>query len=91
MFGDGGWVERRSMLQYQRLQHWLAGVDRLVCIEIGAGTHIPTVRHFSENAGGKLIRLNPGEAEISRPDEQIGLPLGGLAGINRLFEACRPA
>lgn len=91
MFGDWGWVERRTMLQYQRLQGWLHGVGRLVCIEIGAGTHIPTVRHFSENAGGKLIRINPGEPQISRPDEQIGLPLGGLDGINQLFQACQQA
>ncbi|RIX48323.1 MAG: NAD-dependent deacetylase [Rhodocyclales bacterium GT-UBC] len=91
MFGDWSWVKRRTMLQYQRLRDWLDGVDRLVCIEIGAGTHIPTVRHFSENAGGKLIRINPGEPEISDPTCQIGLPLGGLAGISRLFEAWQQA
>lgn len=87
MFGDWGWIDRRTTLQYQRLQQWLARVERLVCIEIGAGTNIPTVRHFSENCGGKLIRINPGEPDV--PDESggIGLAIGGLDGINQLSQA----
>jgi len=87
MFDDGGWIERRTALQYQGLQHWLAGVDRLVCLEIGAGRHIPTVRHFSEDCGGQLIRINPGEPEVPDPERGIGLPLGGLAGIGGLCAA----
>jgi len=87
MFGDWGWIERRTTLQYQRLQQWLATVDRLVCIEIGAGTNIPTVRHFSEDCGGRLIRINPSEAEIPDPTRGIGLASGGLDGITRLHRA----
>ncbi|PKO38251.1 MAG: NAD-dependent deacetylase [Betaproteobacteria bacterium HGW-Betaproteobacteria-6] len=87
MFGDWGWVDRRTMLQYHRLQQWLATVDRLVCIEIGAGTNIPTVRHFSENCNGRLIRINPGEPEVPDPATGIGLAMGGLAGIVRLHTA----
>lgn len=85
MFGDWGWLERRSALQAERLQQWLGQVERLVCIEIGAGTHIPTVRRFSETCGGKLIRINPGEPDV--PAGGIGLPLGGLDGIRRLHAA----
>lgn len=84
MFGDCGWQDRRTALQFQRLQHWLAGLERPVCIEIGAGTHIPTVRHFSETHGGRLIRINPSEPEIPDPDSGIGLPWGGLAGLECL-------
>lgn len=87
MFGDWGWVDRRMMLQYNRLQQWLATVERLVCIEIGAGTNIPTVRHFSENCNGRLIRINPGEPEVPDPATGIGLAMGGLAGIVRLHTA----
>jgi NAD-dependent SIR2 family protein deacetylase len=87
MFGDWGWLDRRTALQHQRLQQWLASVDRLVCIEIGAGTNIPTVRHFSEDCGGKLIRINPGEPEVPDPATGIGLALGGLDGIARLHLA----
>jgi len=84
MFGDWGWIDRRTTLQYQRLQQWLATVDRLVCVEIGAGTNIPTVRHFSEDSGGRLIRINPGEPELPAG---IGLAMGGLAGITLLHRA----
>ncbi|UCV28546.1 SIR2 family NAD-dependent protein deacylase [Ferribacterium limneticum] len=87
MFNDWGWLERRTTLQYQRLQQWLATVERLVCIEIGAGTNIPTVRHFSEDCGGKLIRINPGEPEVPNPATGISLKLGGLAGISLLSQA----
>lgn len=85
MFGDWGWVERRTALQYQRLQQWLAGLARPVCIEIGAGTHIPTVRSFSEQCGGRLIRINPGEPAVPDPDNGLGLPLGALSGLGALL------
>ena len=88
MFGDWGWVERRTSLQYQRLQKWLAKVERLVCIEIGAGTNIPTVRHFSEDCGGRLIRINPGEPAVPDTANSIELAIGALDGIRRLREAC---
>lgn len=87
MFGDWGWQDRRTALQVQRLQQWLAKVEKPVCVEIGAGTNIPTVRHFSENKAWRLIRINPSETEL--PDEQkgISLPLGGLAGLEQLRQA----
>lgn len=87
MFGDWGWLDRRTSLQYQGLQQWLASVERLVCIEVGAGTNIPTVRHFSEDCGGKLIRINPGEPAIPETANGISLSLGGLAGITCLQQA----
>lgn len=87
MFGDADWIERCSAGQEQRLQHWLAGVGNLVCVEIGAGTQIPTIRHFSENCGGKLIRINPGAPEVPDPAQGIGLALGGAEGISRLVAA----
>ena len=87
MFGDWGWVERRSTLQELRLEQWLATVKDLVVIEIGAGTAIPSVRHFSENCGGKLIRINPNEPEVPANQHAISLPLGGLAGITLLRQA----
>ena len=87
MFGDWRWVDRRTTLQYQHLQQWLTTVERLVYIEIGAGTNIPTVRHFSEDCGGRLIRINPGEPEVPDLITGIGLAIGGLDGISRLHQA----
>ncbi|AXS78569.1 NAD-dependent deacetylase [Dechloromonas sp. HYN0024] len=91
MFGDWGWIERRTALQVQRLQQWLCSVDRLVCIEIGAGTNIPTVRHFSETCGGRLIRINPNEPDVPDARSGLGISIGGLAGISCLHEACTQA
>lgn len=84
MFGDWGWHERRTALQHQRLLRWLTTVEQLVCIEIGAGTRIPSVRHFSENCGGRVIRINPLESRIS---DGISLATGGLDGIRQLAQA----
>lgn len=87
MFGDWGWVERRTELQHRRLQEWLAAVDRLVCIEIGAGSNIATVRHFSEQQAGRLVRINPNETEVPSDGRSIGLAFGGQQGIAALVAA----
>src|SRR5574343_457016 len=84
MFGDWGWIEQRTARQHQRLQTWLRRVQRPLCIEIGAGTHIPTVRTFSERHGWRLIRINPGEPRLPASVTGQSLPLGGLAGLEYL-------
>lgn len=91
MFGDWGWLERRSAAQQHALDNWLQQPARLVCIEIGAGTHIPTVRLFSERCGGRLIRINPREAEIPHGLPGVSLALGGLAGLTALAATLYPA
>jgi NAD-dependent SIR2 family protein deacetylase len=84
MFGDGQWIEQRSAEQAARQQAWLATVRRPVVIEIGAGTAIPSVRHFSRRVvqqyGGRLIRINPTEAGTGG-DGDVGLAMGGKAGL----------
>lgn len=84
MFNDGDWLEQRTDRQTARLRDWLAKVEKLVVIELGAGTAIPTVRHFGERAGGTLIRINPTEAQIGKPTA-VSLQLGALAGLTRLI------
>jgi NAD-dependent SIR2 family protein deacetylase len=84
MFGDLAWVERRAAAQEARLEAWLARVERPVVVEVGAGTAIPSVRHFSQRLihahGARLIRINPAEYIVpTRLD--VGLPLGALAGL----------
>ncbi len=86
MFGDGGWVETRSAAQHERLESWLQGVERLVCVEIGAGTAIPTVRLFGEHCRAPLIRINPSEPDVPSGDA-VSLPLGGRAGLEALADA----
>lgn len=84
MFSDDGWVEHRSAGQRRRQQAWLASVTRPVVVELGAGTAVPSVRHFSQRVlhqfGGRLVRINPREFEVpTRLD--VGLPMGAAAGL----------
>ncbi|MCE1181822.1 MAG: NAD-dependent deacetylase [Rhodocyclales bacterium] len=84
MFGDWQWIEWRTATQQRELENWLSTVQRPLCVEIGAGTHIPTVRYFSEQNAWRLIRINPDEAQVSRQKTAIGLAMGGQAGIAKL-------
>ncbi len=94
MFSDWEWDHSRSGEQSQRLDDFKADVydkkQKLVIIEIGAGTHIPTVHHESEYTASELfgnafvVRINPREYDI---DERlgIGITLGGLAGLRKVL------
>jgi len=92
MFGDWLWISRRSQQQMQRFMDWLQTLDRnhlkLVVIELGAGTAVPTVRHTSEsivrNYGGHLIRINP--REYQAPSGNISVPLASLEGIQKITD-----
>ena len=90
MFGDWGWDDARASEQRQRLEDWLqsACTRRLVIIECGAGTAIPTVRRFCEEialqSGGLLVRINVREPEV--PEGQVSLPLGALESLRQIDE-----
>jgi NAD-dependent SIR2 family protein deacetylase len=84
MFSDDGWVAHRSAEQRRRQEAWLASVTRPVVVELGAGTAVPSVRHFSQRVlhqfGGRLVRINPREFEVpTRLD--VGLPMSAAAGL----------
>jgi NAD-dependent SIR2 family protein deacetylase len=70
MFGDAGWLSERTDAQEARLERWLARAGRIVVVEIGAGTAIPTVRHFAHRAvidhDALLVRINPREPAVPR-------------------------
>jgi NAD-dependent SIR2 family protein deacetylase len=83
MFGDWNWVAARQTAQLDALNNWLAAVKNLVVIELGAGTAIPTVRHFGENQGAPLIRINKTESFVSR-ESDIALPFGGLEALQEI-------
>lgn len=94
MFSDWEWVEQRSAAQARRQQDWLSRVSRPVVIELGAGTAIPSVRHFSHRVihglGGRLIRINPQDWVVpSRLD--VGLPMGAAQGLAAIAKALEPA
>jgi NAD-dependent SIR2 family protein deacetylase len=72
MFSDDAWLEARSMQQQAALGGWLDQVERLVVVEVGAGTAIPSVRHFTHRLiidfGARLIRINLREPAVPSND-----------------------
>lgn len=80
MFGDDHWFERRTRTQTLRLYHWLASASRLLVIELGAGIHIPTARHFGERLNVPLIRINPTEPAIGH-GQGVSLQMGALEAL----------
>lgn len=101
MFGDDGWDDTRTRLQESRLEDWLstlarARVGEVVVVECGAGTHVPTVRMFSERVAralsGTLIRINAREPEVPDDAAHIGIAMparAALEGIAALVEVSR--
>uniref|UniRef100_A0A831XD32 protein acetyllysine N-acetyltransferase n=1 Tax=Geobacter metallireducens TaxID=28232 RepID=A0A831XD32_GEOME len=92
MFGDYGWVSDRSARQQRNFDEFLAdlGEGRLVVVEMGAGTAIPTIRHLTEELGSRpgalAVRINPREPQIRTP--HISFPCGareGVAAINAVL------
>lgn len=86
MFGDAEWIDDRMREQRARLNVWRSRVDRLLVIEIGAGTAIPSVRLFGENQGALLIRINPTEAKTSQ-DRGVSLPMTGTEAMRGIATA----
>lgn len=88
MFGDWQWDEARTADQQARMQTWLQNVDamRLIVVECGAGTAIPTVRHFCERvaaaANAPIIRINARDPDV--PAGQIGLAMGARAALQAI-------
>lgn len=87
MFGDWNWIPDRQQSQASRQAQWLSGVKKPVVIELGAGTAVPTVRHFSENVcrrvGGHLVRINLREPQVPRQID-VGLAMGAREGLEAM-------
>lgn len=86
MFDDWGWNERRMARQQREMGDWLERVERLVVIELGAGTAIPGVRMMGAQTGAPLIRINPREPAVSQPGS-IGLAMTALEGMLGIRQA----
>lgn len=87
MFNDWDWLPTRTDEQAQRQEAWLQSTGRPVVVELGAGTAIPSVRHFSQRIitefSGRLIRINPREWQVPTPLD-VGLPVPALAGLQAI-------
>lgn len=86
MFSDSRWNLGRSATQERELFGWLElDLNRLAIIEIGAGSAIATVRHFSEHfqkRGATLVRINPRESD--GPNGTISLDCGAREGLEAI-------
>lgn len=84
MFGDGGWIDDRANRQHARYQRWLQENinNKVVGIEFGAGTAVPTVRWEAEARTDVLIRVNPREPE--GPHGTISIAAGAMETIQEL-------
>lgn len=83
MFGDWDWIDDRTLGQQSRLRNWLGNTSRRVVIELGAGTAIPTVRWFGQQAQAPMIRINCRESAVSH-SRDIGLALGALEALSEI-------
>jgi NAD-dependent SIR2 family protein deacetylase len=89
MFHDWYWHDQHSRAQALRYTRWRAVVKKLAVIELGAGTHIPSVRHFSEEQAmhGVLIRINPLESRKPAPIKGVSIAAGALETMRGINDA----
>jgi hypothetical protein len=72
MFDDYNWQPNRTEAQEYKFKKWrddlLIASDhlkqKLLVIEIGAGTVIPSVRHLAESMNTDIIHINPRESHV---------------------------
>lgn len=92
MFNDRSYVPQRTVAQEERLMRWLQEPKRLVIIELGAGTAIPSVRHLGESVhrsfpDSTFIRINPREYQLPKDSlRSLAIPLGAQTGIAWLLD-----
>jgi NAD-dependent SIR2 family protein deacetylase len=94
MFGDRRFNAGRAEQQQRSFDKWLDSLDscRLVVVECGAGTAVPTIRRKCEELAkrfdGTLIRINLTEPDVpSGGADAVSLPLGALDAL-RQIDAC---
>lgn len=93
MFDDDDWDSTRYDEQRARLDVWLsaarAKAAKVLVVECGAGTAIPTVRERSERVayltGGTLVRINVREPQA--PKAQIGIAMGAKSALEAIDAA----
>lgn len=91
MFGDFSWLADRTRRQERNFDEFLTDNrnKRIVVVEMGAGTAIPTIRYLSERIGRSahctVVRINPREAQIGPP--HLSLSFGALAGLQGISSA----
>ena len=94
MFGDWNWVDQRNQLQRRWEKRWLEiainNLANIVVVEVGAGTAIPSVRHFSHRMSheldARIVRINPRESLVPSTKD-VGIALGALEALRGIDAA----
>ena len=95
MFGDWGWNPTRTRDQETSMNEWIAHLlrdqKRVIIIEIGAGTAIPSIRRntelLSEKFNATYYRINPRESEVN--GNGIAVSMKGLEGIKHVLKVIK--
>ncbi len=90
MFGDFSWLDERTAGQRERFEEFLQDLRgrRILVVELGAGTAIPTIRWTSERLGrgdACVIRVNPREPDLAPP--HLSIPAGALEALSGIDAA----
>ena len=92
MFNDFGFDSTETSKQEKAFNKFMhkydKGSDKIVVIEVGAGTAIPTIRNIGENIQDKvenarLVRINPRESE--GPKGTISISKGGVEALTKII------
>lgn len=87
MFDDVDWIYERTRKQHLYQERWLERVAHPLVIEIGAGTAVPSARHFSARIQhehhARLIRINPND-ELTTEVNTLHLPYPALMVLTQL-------
>ncbi|WP_348652992.1 Sir2 family NAD-dependent protein deacetylase [uncultured Sulfurimonas sp.] len=92
MFGDWSFIGKRTDNQAREFHNWTMKNKgkKIVIIEIGAGSAVPTIRSFGDRfsrmeEGATLIRINPREYDVTG-EKNISIEAGGLEGIKQVYD-----
>ena len=85
MFNDPWVVMNEIDRQAALCLEWMDTKSNIVGIEIGAGLVVPSLRIYGEERTSTLIRINPYDFQIHRPDD-IAIEASAIDGIDRLIK-----
>lgn len=85
MFNDWSFLPARLTEQEHHLQAWMEKCRNFVIIEVGAGTHLPTLRRFADKLNAPLIRINPLEADVALARD-VSIPFTALEGLRGIAQ-----
>lgn len=83
MFSDPKFIFTNVDYGEHRYREWSSNKLSILGIELGAGTTIPSIRYFGEEHTTALIRINPYESSVNRPQD-VGIAETAKTGIEKI-------